>query len=345
MAPGFVHPGHTEFLAELSREKTGKSVLPVMMIASDAVRTVPVTIHIALAQVPQAISTQLIVDTARVTVDGLKQRFGIDKPRLAIAGLNPHAGEGGAMGREDIEIIAPAIAQLRAEGIDAIGPLPADTMFHAKARAGYDAALCMYHDQALIPAKTLAFEDGVNVTLGLPFIRTSPDHGTAFGIAGSGKADPSSFVAALRMAHDMALRAQAAVSGASGQIDTLPPLRDVIERHGLTAKKALGQNFLLDLNLTARIAREAGNSRRRRSARNRPGPRRADAGAAGGRRKCGRHRARRALPAGAGRDRGALSGPAAGRAWRCAEDRYGRARFRPASRSSPTCPTTSRRRC
>jgi 4-hydroxythreonine-4-phosphate dehydrogenase len=205
---GFTHPGHTEFLAELAREKTGKSVLPVMMIASDAVRTVPVTIHIALAQVPQALTMQLIIDTARVTAHGLKQRFGIEKPRLAVAGLNPHAGEGGAMGREDIEIIAPAIAQLRAEGIVASGPLPADTMFHAKARAGYDAALCMYHDQALIPAKTLAFEDGVNVTLGLPFIRTSPDHGTAFGIAGSGKADPSSFVAALRMAHDMALRAQ-----------------------------------------------------------------------------------------------------------------------------------------
>jgi 4-hydroxythreonine-4-phosphate dehydrogenase len=205
---GFTHPGHTEFLAELAREKTGKTVLPVMMIASEAVRTVPVTIHIALSQVPQALSTQLIVDTARVTAQGLKQRFGIENPRLAVAGLNPHAGEGGAMGREDIEIIAPAIARLRAEGIEASGPLPADTMFHAKARAGYDAALCMYHDQALIPAKTLAFEDGVNVTLGLPFIRTSPDHGTAFGIAASGKADPSSFVSALRMAHEMALRAQ-----------------------------------------------------------------------------------------------------------------------------------------
>ncbi len=207
---GFSHPGHTEYLAELAHEKTGGKVLPVMMIASDELRTVPVTIHIALAKVPQALTTSLIVETARVTARDLAARFGIAKPRLAVAGLNPHAGEGGAMGREDIEIVAPAVAQLRAGGIDATGPLPADTMFHAKARAGYDAAICMYHDQALIPAKTLAFEDGVNVTLGLPFIRTSPDHGTAFALAGTGRADPSSFVAALKMARAMALRESAA---------------------------------------------------------------------------------------------------------------------------------------
>jgi 4-hydroxythreonine-4-phosphate dehydrogenase len=206
-AAGFAHPGHTEFLAELAREKTGREAMPVMMIASDAVRTVPVTIHIALARVPQALTTDLIVETCRITARDLAARFGIARPRLAIAGLNPHAGEGGALGREDIEIVAPAVAQLRAGGIDATGPLPADTMFHAKARKGYDAAICMYHDQALIPAKTLAFEDGVNVTLGLPFIRTSPDHGTAFAIAGTGQADPSSFVAALKMAQEMAERA------------------------------------------------------------------------------------------------------------------------------------------
>ncbi|HSO47809.1 MAG TPA: 4-hydroxythreonine-4-phosphate dehydrogenase PdxA, partial [Rhizobiaceae bacterium] len=182
------------------------SPLPVMMIASEQLRTVPVTIHIALAKVPAALSASLIVETARITARDLSARFGIERPRLAVAGLNPHAGEGGAMGREDIEIVAPAVAQLRAEGIDATGPLPADTMFHGKARAGYDAAICMYHDQALIPAKTLAFEDGVNVTLGLPFIRTSPDHGTAFALAGTGKADPSSFVAALKMAQAMAAR-------------------------------------------------------------------------------------------------------------------------------------------
>lgn len=206
---GFSHPGHTEFLAELAREKTGVEAKPVMMIASDAVRTVPVTIHIPLAKVAQELTTGLIVETARITANDLTSRFGIARPRLAIAGLNPHAGEGGAMGREDIEIVAPAVAHLRAEGIDAIGPLPADTMFHAKARAQYDAAICMYHDQALIPAKTLAFEDGVNVTLGLPFIRTSPDHGTAFALAGTGKADPSSFVAALKMAQEMAERTEA----------------------------------------------------------------------------------------------------------------------------------------
>ncbi len=203
---GFSHPGHTEFLAALAQDHTGKVHRPVMMIASDLLRTVPVTIHIPLKDVPASLTTGLVIETARIVATDLIGKFGIENPRLAVSGLNPHAGEGGAMGREDMEIIAPAIAALRAEGIDAFGPLPADTMFHAKARAGYDAALCMYHDQALIPAKTLAFDDGVNVTLGLPFIRTSPDHGTAFSIAGTGKADASSFIAALKMAHRFSLK-------------------------------------------------------------------------------------------------------------------------------------------
>ena len=161
------------------------------------------------------------------------------------------------MGSEDIAVVAPAVAELRRHGIDARGPLPADTMFHPRARATYDAALCMYHDQALIPAKALAFDETVNVTLGLPFIRTSPDHGTAFGIAGTGQARPDSLIAALMLARAMADRSHAMSSVTS--IDGLPPLRDVIERHGLQAKKALGQNFLLDLNLTGKIARTAGD--------------------------------------------------------------------------------------
>ena len=203
---GFTHPGHTEYLAELAQRHTGQPVRPVMMIAGPDLRTVPVTIHIPLSQVMTDLTTDLIVETARITAADLARHFGIARPRLAVAGLNPHAGEGGTMGTEDEALIAPAIRQLQAEGIDAFGPLPADTMFHARARAGYDAALCMYHDQALIPAKTLAFDDGVNVTLGLPFIRTSPDHGTAFDIAGTGKARPDSFIAALRLAADMAER-------------------------------------------------------------------------------------------------------------------------------------------
>ncbi|RUU53972.1 4-hydroxythreonine-4-phosphate dehydrogenase, partial [Mesorhizobium sp. M2C.T.Ca.TU.009.01.2.1] len=154
--------------------------------------------------VPKVLTTELIVATARITAADLKSRFGIARPRLAIAGLNPHAGEGGAMGSEDTAIVAPAVETLKAEGIDAIGPLPADTMFHPRARTTYDAALCMYHDQALIPAKTLAFDEAVNVTLGLPFIRTSPDHGTAFDIAGKGIARPDSLIAALRLARRLA---------------------------------------------------------------------------------------------------------------------------------------------
>ncbi len=198
---GFRFPGHTEYLAHLAAERTGKPVVPVMMLAGPTLRAVPVTIHIALADVPAALTTNAIVTTSRITVADLVGRFRIPRPRLAIAGLNPHAGEGGAMGREDEEIVRPAVEKLRTEGIDAVGPRPADTMFHARARAGYDAAICMYHDQALIPAKALAFDETVNVTLGLPFVRTSPDHGTAFDIAGKALARPDSLIAALKMAH------------------------------------------------------------------------------------------------------------------------------------------------
>lgn len=200
---GFRHPGHTEFLAELASKYFGGTSLPVMMIAGPELRTIPVTIHIPISAVPAALTSDAIIETARIAHHDLKNRFGIDAPRLAISGLNPHAGEDGAMGKEDLTIIAPAITALRAEGINAVGPLPADTMFHASARANYDVAICMYHDQALIPAKMLGFDDGVNVTLGLPFIRTSPDHGTAFAIAGTGVAKPYSFMAALKLAAQM----------------------------------------------------------------------------------------------------------------------------------------------
>ncbi|WP_316013090.1 4-hydroxythreonine-4-phosphate dehydrogenase PdxA [Roseobacter sp. HKCCA0434] len=198
---GFAHPGHTEFLAHLSGAPR-----PVMMLAGPDLRVVPVTIHIPLADVPEALTPQLLDETIRVTEAGLRRDFGLDRPRLAIAGLNPHAGEGGVMGRQEIEVIAPVLARLRAEGFDLTDPLPADTMFHAAARSRYDAAICMYHDQALIPLKTLSFDDGVNVTLGLPFVRTSPDHGTAFDIAGRGIARPDSLIAAIRLAQEMAER-------------------------------------------------------------------------------------------------------------------------------------------
>jgi 4-hydroxythreonine-4-phosphate dehydrogenase len=165
---------------------------------------VPVTIHLPLREVPERLTTELIVETGRIAARDLRRRFAIPQPRLAIAGLNPHAGEDGTLGDEDLAVVAPAVARLRAEGIAANGPLPADSMFHAAARANYDAALCMYHDQALVPIKTLAFDHAVNVTLGLPFVRTSPDHGTAFDIAGSGRANPSSLVAALRLAARLA---------------------------------------------------------------------------------------------------------------------------------------------
>lgn len=207
-AGGFRHPGHTEFLAELAARHTpGSAYTPVMMLAGPELRVVPLTVHIPLAAVPAAISGALIVETVRITVHDLRRYFGIDRPRIAIAGLNPHAGEGGSIGREERDIIEPAIAELHAAGIDVRGPLSADTMFHPPARATYDAAVCMYHDQALIPLKTLAFDEGVNVTLGLPFVRTSPDHGTAFDIAGTGRASPTSFRAALHMAARMAAAA------------------------------------------------------------------------------------------------------------------------------------------
>ena len=199
---GFHHPGHTEYLAELA----GAAEPAVMMLAGAELRVVPVTIHLALRDAIAALTTDAIVHAGRVVDAALRRDFGIAAPVLAIAGLNPHAGENGGLGREDIDIVAPAIATLRAAGIDAKGPLAADTMFHAMARRGYDAALCMYHDQALIPIKTIDFDGAVNVTLGLPFIRTSPDHGTAFDIAGKGIARPDSLIAALRLGAAMAAR-------------------------------------------------------------------------------------------------------------------------------------------
>jgi len=200
---GFQHPGHTEFLAELASEG-GNTPQPVMMLWSPALAVVPVTIHVPLREAVTQLTSELIVATARIAVADLKSRFGIANPRLAVAGLNPHAGEFGTLGTEDDEIVAPAIANLRNRGIQARGPLPADTMFHEAARKTYDCAICMYHDQALIPIKTIAFDDAVNVTLGLPFVRTSPDHGTAFDIAGTGKANPASLIAALKLAARMA---------------------------------------------------------------------------------------------------------------------------------------------
>jgi 4-hydroxythreonine-4-phosphate dehydrogenase len=206
---GFKHPGHTEYLAELAADGKQPVPRPVMMLWSPTLAVIPVTIHLSLRDAIAKLSTTEIVETCSIAADELKRRFGIARPRLAVSGLNPHAGEDGSLGKEDGEIIAPAIAALQKAGIDARGPLPADTMFHEAARKTYDCAVCMYHDQALIPIKTLAFDDGVNVTLGLPFIRTSPDHGTAFDIAGSGRARPSSLIAALRLAARMADAADA----------------------------------------------------------------------------------------------------------------------------------------
>ncbi len=197
---GFPEPGHTEFLASLVQEATGETLRPVMMLWSPELAVVPVTIHLPLREIFDHLSADLIVETGRIVARDLSRRFRLSRPRLVVAGLNPHAGEDGMLGEEDRAIVAPAVARLRAAGIDANGPLPADTLFHADARARYDAALCMYHDQALIPIKTLAFDHAVNVTLGLPIVRTSPDHGTAFDIAGKGIADPTSLVAALRLA-------------------------------------------------------------------------------------------------------------------------------------------------
>ena len=209
---GFTHPGQTEFIAErcgISKENA------VMMLAGPTLRVVPVTTHIPLIAVREALSVELILAKARATARGLTRNFGIESPRLAFAGLNPHAGEGGALGREEIEIVEPAIRQLQAEGIDATGPFAADTMFHARARATYDAAICLYHDQALIPLKTLHFDEGVNMTLGLPIVRTSPDHGTAFGIAGRNQAEPGAMIAAIRMAAQAAERRATTDSGAA----------------------------------------------------------------------------------------------------------------------------------
>ncbi|CCQ74414.1 4-hydroxythreonine-4-phosphate dehydrogenase PdxA [Magnetospira sp. QH-2] len=197
---GFQFPGHTEFLAHLANTDNR----PVMMLACSELRVVPVTIHVSLADATQDLSTEAIIETATTTHQALRRNFGIEAPRLAVAGLNPHAGEDGSMGHEDAAIIGPAVAALRAAGIDARGPLSADTLFHARARATYDAAICMYHDQALIPIKTIDFDGGVNVTLGLPFVRTSPDHGTALDLAGTGQAHETSLLAALHMAGVMA---------------------------------------------------------------------------------------------------------------------------------------------
>lgn len=195
---GFHHPGQTELIGELA------SGTPVMLLASPELRVVPVTIHLALREAIARLSTDLIVTTGRIAAEALRVDFGIARPRLALAGLNPHAGEGGALGREDGEIVAPAVAALKREGIDARGPLSADTLFHPEARKGYDAALGMYHDQVLIPIKTIDFWGGVNVTIGTPVIRTSPDHGTALELAGTGKANPASLIAALKLAGQMA---------------------------------------------------------------------------------------------------------------------------------------------
>jgi len=204
---GFSHPGHTEFLGALAREYwPGEAAEPVMMLAGPDLRVVPVTIHVALKEVPGLLTTVRIMATARIVANALKRDFGIEAPRLAVSGLNPHAGEDGALGTEDQEVVRPAVEALRAEGFDIRGPLSADTMFHAAARKTYDAAIAMYHDQALIPIKTLAFDEGVNITLGLPFVRTSPDHGTAFAIAGRGVASPASLEAALKLAAEMSAR-------------------------------------------------------------------------------------------------------------------------------------------
>lgn len=204
MEAGFKHPGHTEYLAELCASEQP----PVMMLACTELRVVPVTVHLPLRRVPEVLTSERIVEAGRITARALQRHFGIAAPRLAVAGLNPHAGEGGQLGGEDEAVIAPAVRRLQEDGIAAFGPAPADTLFHAAARRGYDAALCMYHDQALIPIKTIDFEGGVNVTLGLPIIRTSPDHGTALDIAGQGKASPASLEAALKMAAQMAAASQ-----------------------------------------------------------------------------------------------------------------------------------------
>lgn len=201
---GFAHPGHTEFLGVLAERRHAEKIHPVMLLWSPELAVVPATIHIALKDVPTRLTRALLVRTGLTVAHDFRFRFGLERPRLAFTGLNPHAGEGGAMGSEEIEIIAPALAELARSGVAVSGPHPADTLFHAAARERYDVVIAMYHDQALIPVKTLAFAHAVNVTLGLPFIRTSPDHGTAFDIAGKGVADPTSLIAALRLAARLA---------------------------------------------------------------------------------------------------------------------------------------------
>lgn len=212
---GFTHPGHTEFLAELAeRHFPGRSYHSVMMLAAEELRVVPLTIHVALAAVPGMITPALIEETARILDAALRTDYGIATPRIAVAGLNPHAGENGTMGTEDRDVIAPAVARLRRAGLEIGGPYSGDTLFHAEARASYDAVIAMYHDQALIPLKTLAFDRGVNITLGLPFVRTSPDHGTAFDIAGTGRASAASLIAALKEARRMATSRRSAALNA-----------------------------------------------------------------------------------------------------------------------------------
>lgn len=204
---GFAHPGHTEFLGHLAEIRgAGRGVKPVMMLASADLRVVPLTVHVPLSRVPSLITHNAILETAHILHDALRRDFAIEAPRIAVTGLNPHAGESGMLGSEEGDIIAPAVQELRSQGLSVTGPHPADTLFHAEARRGYDAVLAMYHDQALIPLKTLAFDSGVNITLGLPFVRTSPDHGTAFDIAGRGVASPRSLIEALKLAATMAER-------------------------------------------------------------------------------------------------------------------------------------------
>jgi 4-hydroxythreonine-4-phosphate dehydrogenase len=210
---GFAHPGHTEFLAELAgRHRPGRLWVPVMMLAADILRVVPMTVHVPLARVPVLLTADRLAETVRITAAALAADFGIAKPRVAVSGFNPHAGEDGTIGREEVEVISPTIAALQAEGLAVSGPHSADSLFHAEARRHYDAAVAMYHDQALIPIKTLAFDTAVNVTLGLPFVRTSPDHGTAFNIAGTGAASPTSLIAALKLAAALAARRDAAAA-------------------------------------------------------------------------------------------------------------------------------------
>jgi 4-hydroxythreonine-4-phosphate dehydrogenase len=210
---GFAHPGHTEFLAELAgRHRPGHTWVPVMMLAADILRVVPMTVHVPLARVPALLTAERLAETVRITAAALAADFGIANPRVAVSGFNPHAGEDGTIGREEVEVISPTIAALQAEGLAVTGPHSADSLFHAEARRHYDAAVAMYHDQALIPIKTLAFDTAVNVTLGLPFVRTSPDHGTAFSIAGTGTASPTSLIAALKLAAALAARREVATA-------------------------------------------------------------------------------------------------------------------------------------